>query len=528
MGSTNTNENNFKGIFSPTGSVQLAEYSKYQTVQANKNNIVWMDSNDNTYEIQSSLNTYPVLTYGTWNSNHTLLTDCILAKYDSAGTLLWKTYIPENLEFGSFIRTDAIGNIFIAGTTKWQNLGDTGTYEPNFTSISPTGTPISNSYLIKLNPQGQKIWATYITSKSITDMDVYANNAYLVTTDDINSTISNLSTANTFQQDKSTNAILKINGTNGQRIWGTYYGDPTNFSHGNINNIRVNATGVYVLGNSFNPGGYYGEKNSYKSSTSDGLDMFLSQFNETGVRTWGTYIGSDGFEINIINAYDSNRRFDVKNEKILVAGLSLGTQNIATPGSFLDVKPSVSNGGPDLFFALFSSNGQPDFISYYGSAWGGNNSGGYNHESINCKFSTLSDAFYLFGSTNRESGFTTPNAHQANIITPPNSSSQQSTFVAKFSLNTLSVSENNSAQNLALYNNPNDGSFYIKGDILGKQNHIVQISDASGRIIFTKKIEKKETEFFNLNSTLENGIYWVSIRNEDYTLIKTFKMNVKK
>jgi hypothetical protein len=57
-------------------------------------------------------------------------------KYDSNRNLIWQTYVPENLDSDFFIKTDSTGNIYIAGTTKWQNLGDPGTYEPSFTHVS--------------------------------------------------------------------------------------------------------------------------------------------------------------------------------------------------------------------------------------------------------------------------------------------------------------------------------------------------------------------------------------------------------
>lgn len=528
-GYTPYKENNFAVKLSPSGAVIKAEYSIYSTITTAKILPTYLDDQQNRYDINSHITSFPTLNYPTWIQNNQDTNDCILSKYNASNNLLWKTYIPHHKDYKSLVKTDSDGNIYVSGTTNWQNIGDAGTFTPNFTNVSSNGLLLSNSFLIKLNSQGQKIWSTYIPAKSVVSFDIYNNNIYLVTNEDLDSSVTNLATIGTFQQQKSVNAILKINTLNGQRIWGTYYGNPSNFSHGKIKSIRVNASGIYVLGNTSNPGGYYSEEGSHKSSTIDGFDLFLGKFTETGNRDWGTYIGSDQPEINSIYyniEYDLSP-FDIRGDKILVGGHSLGNQNIATPGSFLDTKPSASNGGADLFFSMFNSLGTEIFTSYYGSAWLGNNTPANFVEVINCKFSTTSDSFYIYGFANRYSGYTTANAHQTTISEYQTNGFGGNGYITKFNTLPLSTLESTKSNDITLFNNPNNGNFSIRGKKLSKDNQSIKITDVSGKLIYSQNLKNDIQTDFKLNGFLENGNYLLNIYSSN-KLIKNFKLIIKK
>jgi len=522
---TATSKNNFSGIFSTAGSLLLAEYIPYKNFYADKSVPAYRDQSGNRYDIENDLTNYPTLSSGTWHTSNVTNDDSILSKYDTNGNLVWQTYVPENLNSNFFIKTDNSGNIYIAGTTKWQNLGDPGTYEPSFTYIPSTlGDPLSNSYVVKLNAQGQKIWGTYIPSKTISDIDLFDNNLYIATGEDINSSVSTLATAGTFQQAKAVNSILKINGNSGNRVWGTYYGMPNNVTHGTIKNIRVTETGVYVLGTTTTPGTYYGEEGAHLASSVEGWDLFITKFNDTGNRNWTTYLGTTGIELIL----GSNNNLDVKDDKIIVSGSTYGNQNIATIGAFQDVKPS-NNNAFDIFFSMFNTSGLHLFTSYYGGPVPVvSTTTGYYLSVINCKFSTNSNTFYLYGSTGSSSGYTTSNGNQQTLIFPPGMNEGGVGYITKFSPTNLSVSETNPDDYLKLYDNPNKGSFVLTGNILMKEPHFVSINDMAGRLIYSKKIEKNKFVNFDLENILANGNYILSLQNSQKQFIKSFKLIIKK
>lgn len=514
-------ENNFGGKFSLAGSLQTAGYTAYNSSSSKKIIPVFRDQSENRYDIESELIQFPTFTSGVWHTTNITTDDSVLSKYDVSGNLLWKTYIPENLNSGVFVKTDASGNVYIGGTTQWQNLGDSGTYQPTFTLVSsPGGFPLANSFIVKLNPQGQKIWATYIPAKKIIDLDVHNNNVYVATNDDISSFSTTLSTQGTFQQVKAINSIIKLNGNSGQRTWGTYYGSPTDLNHGKIHNIKATSSGVYILGTTASPGSYYAEEGAFKVSTTEGFDLFITKFNDNGDRDWSTYLGSAGFELILA----STKNLDVKNDKIIVTGHSIGNQNFATPGAFLDTKPSIGTLSPDTFFSMFSTTGSHLFTSYYGGPWEGNS----DVANINCYFSPNSDSFYLYGTSSRNTGYTTINGNQPNMIFPANNILGSSGYITKFSLNVLSVSESNLTDNLKLFNNPNNGAFTLKGEILAQKEHFINITDLSGRIIYTKKLSKNNTQYFDLTNNLSNGAYILSLETDNKTFVKSFKLLIKK
>ncbi|MDR2234798.1 MAG: T9SS type A sorting domain-containing protein [Chryseobacterium sp.] len=503
--------NEFHNKFSSSGNLLLSEYpfvGKY---------VRFRDQSGNIYFIEKG-NSSP-LPSGVWLSEPVINSDMILSKYDSNNVLLWRTYIPGGNTY-SFADDDQ-GNIYFTGTTIWQNLGDPETFQPDFTSIQNLdGTLRPNSYIVKLNPQGQKIWATYTPSKLIMCMSAYAGNLYIAGADDLLEANAALATPATFQQARSAQFLSKISGDNGKRIWGTYYGIPS-INSGQIVGIKTTSTGIYIAGNTANPSTYYATEGAYKAQSTDWIDLFLTKFDESGKRAWSTYLGGD--DIDFVTSYSF---LDVKNDKILLSGSSYGTQNIASPGAFVSTKLNPQR--EDAFFSMFTTSGIHLFTSYYGGHDNINTDGLYYPTDISCRFSKNSDAFYLFGSTENPNGFSTANGHQQNIIYPPVEVRGKTGFVAKFSSTVLSTAETNTGKDLVLYNNPNNGNFSLKGGVLEKESHLITITDMSGRLVYSVPTSKKTEEHFSLAGKLENGNYLLSVTKTDKTPVKTFKLIIKK
>ncbi|MFC3159960.1 T9SS type A sorting domain-containing protein [Chryseobacterium arachidis] len=68
----------------------------------------------------------------------------------------------------------------------------------------------------------------------------------------------------------------------------------------------------------------------------------------------------------------------------------------------------------------------------------------------------------------------------------------------------------------------------MKGSVLDKESHIVSINDISGRLIYSKMIQKNKEEHFNLEDQLENGNYLLTVKSEKGKLVKSFKLIIKK
>lgn len=509
---------NFSGKFTSGGSLLYAGYSPSVTPLSLAKFPVYRDRNGNRYEMQRGLASYPGLPSGPWLINAPESENILFTKYDGSNTVLWQTYLPGNSSFDT-MEVDENGNIYVAGLTRWQNLADAGTFQPAFSTVyDAAGIALSNSYLVKLNPQGQKIWATYTPSASINGMTVFGSHLYIFGNKDLNPAGADLSTPGTFQPAKASQFIAQIDANTGQRTWGTYYGIPGNGGGAGLSDIKADGTGVYVTGMTFGiPGTYFASEGAYRPQTTDGFDLFITKFSLSGGRVWSTYIGTDGMEM-----YSGDRGLDVKNGKLLFTGVSSGNQNIATSGAYISAKPNPDS--EDLFFGILNTDtGFPDFISYYGG-----NGPTFSGSSIQCAFSNDPGGFFLYGNTDRTVGYSSSNGYQQNIIYPGGMTTGTSSFIAKFSSSFLSASETDRVDDLVLYNNPNNGNFSLKGSVLQKRPHFITLYDMSGKLIYSRNTQKNKEEYFMLGDLLSNGSYILSVRSGNQALIKTFKLTVKK
>lgn len=495
--------------------------------------VIHRDKNGNYFKITNS----GTPTAGAWLSagvetGMLPFVNNLLEKYDANNNLLWKTYIPysntndfeyTNIDADCLI-TDAVGNIYIRGYTQWQNLGDAGTAYPNYS------TNVSN-FVVKLNPLGQKIWATYtpgVGGNASGRFCVFGNDLYLTTPYNINSS-SITATPGAFQASPAANAILNLNATTGALQWSTFYASPNENANTSIQSIAAQEDGLYVLGwinpFNFNAYGYYASSGAYQAQQPGGIDFYLAKFGTQGQRIWGTYYGSPDDDGN--GGGGGRGHLDVKNGKILITHLQNGGTNMATPGAYLSTKPQINNGNDDIVFSMFNTDGNRLFTSYYGA-----NIPNAGSESVYVygQFSNTSDAFYLYGNTTSQNGFT-QNEIQSSIIYPSSSTftfSPYISYLAKFSFNPLlSAQEVAKKIDVQLFDNPNNGAFSLKGNILAKEQCNLSIYDASGRMLVNKIMDKAEIQQFNLTKILSAGSYILTVKNSKKEVIKTFKMLVK-
>lgn len=496
------------------GATSLLSYN-YNT---NTRKVIYREKNGNYFQLESS--TLPQsVSSGAWLSNNVEPGNnfITLSKYNVSNVLQWKTYVP----FLNEIKTDTNGNVYLSGATLWQNLGDVGTAFPNFTLPNISGNNIkSNVYVVKLNTYGQKVWATYIPSQNYTHFEINNGSVYVVTNDEINDNEANLATSGTFQQVKSSTAITRLNASNGTRVWGTYYGH--NLYDAVISKIAVNENGIYIVGGAYNYSGtigtYYSTQGAFQTQFAGGeSDYFFAKFDFNGNRVWGTYYGTPAEEYILGGTSD----LSLYGNKILYSYLQSGTFNHATPGAYLSVKP---NNGYDIAFTMFNDEGARIFTSYYGGAIPINNVLGWT---VNSKFADNEDSFFIFGSTSSQNGYNTLGTLQQNIIYPNTNFVGVSSFLAKFSLKSLSTSEVSISSDLQLFDNPNNGVFSLKGKILEKENCSFKIYDLTGRFLKEEKLGKENLQRFNYKGFLKSGNYILSVLDSKNVLIKTFKMMVR-
>lgn len=525
--STSSNINLYHATFANSGAMIYAGYKGSDTGTNNNFEILrGIDPQNNRYILKGYSGIINNLsTSGVWitqNPNLSSNKTFTLSKYSPSGSLLWTTYLPKtNSSRAIMLRFDQDSNIYLEGSADENipELTTPGVFIENFINYAAATASGTNSYLVKLNSSGQKIWATY--SPPIFDYEYYEGYIYTAA-QYAPSMPGSYTDSGTFQPTgNAKNLITKINSITGQKEWGTFYGTPiSNLTYTGIGiyGIEVNATGIYVSGENedTNYPTYFATSGAFKPQMTGSGDLFLSKFDFTGNRVWSTYFGTNGYDINL-----GFSNLSVSGNKIIITGNQYGaSDNISTQNAFLTTVPNSSPNWTNMYFAEFDDTGARLWCSYYGgpgtSFWG---------EYITPQF--LNDgSFIIYGTTGATSGIGTSNGAYPSMINP--AVQQPFGYIAKFNLKEeLSTSEVTESADLVLYDNPNNGNFYLKGDILEKKQAFIKLLDMSGRLITEQKLEKNKVNFLQMKGRLSTGNYMLQVQSDKAEQIKVFKMTVK-
>jgi hypothetical protein len=301
-----------------------------------------VDLSGNVYLAGHTESNIGIATPNSYQATRNGSTDAFLVKFSSTGARAWGTYFGGNqIEWGSSCATDQLGNVYLAGhTASTSNIAHNGHQDTH-------GGGGYDAYLVKFNPSGSRLWATYYGGSNgeygyscCTDLN---NNVYLV-----GDTYSNngIHTAGTYQNILKGNVdafLVKFN-PSGNRLWGTYFGG-TNADFGASCRTR-NDGNVYLAGwtNSTN---IILPVNSHQPANGGGLnDAYLFLFNSNnGQGMWGTYYGG--------NAEDIGKSCTTDNfGNVYLTGRTLSNNNISFPVP--GAHQTTRGGNSDGFLVKFS------------------------------------------------------------------------------------------------------------------------------------------------------------------------------
>ena len=296
-----------------------------------------------------------------------------LAKFDAtSGQRTWGTYYGGNAELRTTrIAIDADGNFYIYGDTNLMagvptDMTTPGTFNPTTSSIV-TNQPLN--VLVKFNASGVRQWGTYIGeqisnngglaldadgqpyvagSTSYTDVNLAANAAQGQTKNGV-----------------TDGFILKMDKSNGQRIWGRYFGGPRDDY---FTDIHIDKAGqvVFAVGSTKSASGIatpgtFRPTLPIARETAGILerDSYLASFDLSGNQIMGTYLndGSGGFT-NAFAVTQNNQG------QVIVSGNSRSATDLSTNCSY---QPN-NGGGNDQFVNLFTQNGQRVWGTYFGGS----------------------------------------------------------------------------------------------------------------------------------------------------------------
>jgi hypothetical protein len=306
---------------------------------------------------------------------------CYLAKFTSAGALVWSTYYdkgPQDVH-PSDIMNDAAGNIFVVGNGNVPTVNPGGGAYFDGTAYGAFGT----GFIAKFNTNGVLLWATPFsgTHPSKVAVDISGNVFMVGWATDATLPVKNPGAGAYFQVTKAaavtSNAFIAKFTNAGVLLWCTYYGGSitspaaTTPYADEAESVTTDASGnVFVVGQttSTNFPLNAGSGSAYFDNTlSGGDDAFILKFNNSGVLLWATYYGGPGT--------GSNGFYDITLWDIVVDA----TGNIFTCGSAGTGAPLVNPGGgaysqaygggfSDLLILKFSNAGVYLWGTYYGGS----------------------------------------------------------------------------------------------------------------------------------------------------------------
>ncbi|MBP6301936.1 MAG: SBBP repeat-containing protein [Bacteroidia bacterium] len=266
----------------------------------------------------------------------------------------WATYLGgtggANYDYGEDVATDVSMNVYGTGiSTSLFNMATSGTFQTSLAGAEDV-------YLIRYNSNGTRQWCTYyggVNTDYAGAVSASGSNILLMAMSTYNTGLATSGTHQSNQQGNIDVLLCRMNTSNGQRIWATYYGGTLDdFAQ----SVHTDASGnVYVTGYTTSNNGIATSGTFKTSKATTDQDAFVARFNASGSRVWGTYYGGANTEV----AFDVT--LDVSGN-IIIGGYTFSTSNIATTGTH----QSFSRGNQEGFVAKLNATGTLLWGTYFG------------------------------------------------------------------------------------------------------------------------------------------------------------------
>lgn len=283
--------------------------------------------------------------------------DAFLVKFSQTGVREWATYYGGAMDdYGYSCAIDTAQNVFMSGKTMSNSGNEIATLGCHQLIY---GGGSGDAFLVRFSSVGTRLWGTYYggidEEKSLSCTTSKNGKVYLTGDCGFNSAAA-IITGGCHQSIPAFSFLAQFD-LGGVRQWGTYYGDPSeeimSCAVDQNNNIYI---GGYTIGQ-VTTNTLIATAGSHKylfNGAGTYKEAFVAKFNDSGIRTWGTYYGSNSMdEIGYGIAVDLN-------DNVFLTGItnSTFTVNIATPAGH---QPNYGGGvDDDGFLVKFKSCNAPD------------------------------------------------------------------------------------------------------------------------------------------------------------------------
>lgn len=378
--------------------------------------------------------------------------DVFIAKFNSAGSLVWKVFVTSmnNSEEVIGLRIDANGNVYVAGSFRTQM-----TVYPVGGSVQTINGPYNGVFVLKLNTDGGWGWSQTFAAISIDDITLDGSgNPHIVGTFSGTTVIGG--TTLTSVNSSYDVYVAKLNTSNSTVIWVFAEGGNQTDGAGGLaidNSGNVFVTGWYVGTADF------GASPSVQSLTARGSssysDMFVAKYNSSGSLAWvrtaggpyndkgkGIAVNTAGTEVYLVGEFNDT----------LLFGTGLGSNAL------------TSAGGADIVIAKYDGNGAILFSIKAGGGYG---------DTPNAIVLTSSNNFYLTGKIQNYNCSFSSNTTPVQTFPLNNTCSSDACFLAKYNSSGVlqfAISTTNSGNTEGFRIAHNAGKTWITGDFNNQVN----------------------------------------------------------
>jgi len=377
----------FLAKFNSSGAIQCATY--YGGSDTDQAIAVTNDASGNIYITGMTKSTAGIATSGAYQAVQGGDYDAFLAKFTSAGSLAWATYLGgSSFDEATSVTTDAAGNVYIAGTSgSTSGIATSGAWQTTMAGVQ-------NAFVAEFNSLGAMQWATYYGGEATDIGDgISVDGSGNVYVGGGTSSTTGIATTGAHQVVNAGGAydgfIAKFT-TSGALEWGTYYGGSGDDEMGGL---ITDISGNVIVSGLTSSLGTIASTGAYQTTMAGVYDAFLAKFNSSGVIQWGTYYGGPAYDGGGIVTTDATGN-------IYINGSTSSSTGIASSGA---IQPTFGGGTFDGFVAEFSGAGALLFGTYFGSS-GDDYAGGLAADGTG--------NVYFAGNTTSTSGIATSGAYQ--------------------------------------------------------------------------------------------------------------------
>lgn len=253
--------------------------------------------------------------------------DCFLMQFSTDGVKLWGTYYggPGNDWVGVVCTYDT--DVYLSGwTPSTTGMTTLSSHQPTY------GGGGTDAFLVHFDSSGARIWATYYGGASTETMGGVicdsAGDVYIFGSTGSDTAIATTGAQQTTRAGAMDAFLVKFTAATGARQWGTYYGGVDGENTDKSRLAADDSGHVFVTGFTASTSGI-ATSNAWQTTYGGGLDDgFFAVYTDSGKLVYSTYYGGTLSDRGYGCAFDGHAAY--------ICGQTNSSENIATPGSFLD------------------------------------------------------------------------------------------------------------------------------------------------------------------------------------------------